>query len=409
MSQHERYRKATLELDSDGFSIHTFELAHQLSHEKYQKIRDFFFELQAKSADDAKTYEYDYIARNDDGSEKEKRSILRCTAFSDNGVTMSLEHNIGKKNGFVSYYLRIFVSPRRLIEPGSSYLGILAPTPDSIDKVAEKFREMFQDTIVPNNINDYHVARIDLCVNIRCDYKKLFREMLRVSRKMPAPPKFERKYRTTNTKGLNKAAKQEAKREDAKYNKHYLKWQCKSYELVIYDKTYQIRNFQADVDEEEYKYSVLRCELRLFRRVLRKIEKDCKLDSTKKLLKNMIQTSSEYLPNTFCQHFPTAHYRGIEDIERIIKQSDFQNDTKSKMIDLSKRLQRTQTVDKALAEMRDEGIVVDKKDILDHFRSLKINPVPLWKKFCAKEIPSVPMLLCRLKEGPRSIDYTLKK
>ena len=79
------------------------------------------------------------------------------------------------------------------------------------------------------------------------------------------------------------------------------------------------------------------------------------------------------------------------------------------MIDLSKRLQRTQTVDKALAEMRDEGIVVDKKDMLDRFRSLKVNPVPLWKKFCAKEIPSVPMLLCSLNKGPWSINYTLKK
>lgn len=67
---------------------------------------------------------------------------------------------------------------------------------------------MFEGTAFESDIDAYELKRVDLCVNVRCDNKKIFREIVRTIRKLPTPPKYERKL----SNGKDKS----------KINKHYL-------------------------------------------------------------------------------------------------------------------------------------------------------------------------------------------
>ena len=51
--------------------------------------------------------------------------------------------------------------------------------------MTKAFKELFHKTIFKKNMDDYKVSRVDFCTNIRCDSSKLFRELVRVLRKLP--------------------------------------------------------------------------------------------------------------------------------------------------------------------------------------------------------------------------------
>lgn len=77
------------------------------------------------------------------------------------------------------------------------------------------FKELFRGTKVPNDINDYDLWRPDMCVNIRCGKGKIFRELVRVFRKLLTPKKYTRVF-----------YQHEDKKKANEYNKHYLRFVC---------------------------------------------------------------------------------------------------------------------------------------------------------------------------------------
>lgn len=163
---------------------------------------------------------------------------------------------------FYSLMILMILNPRVLIEPGCSYLGILPPEKSSIKELEKAFKKLFAKTVFDNDINNYYLSRLGLCVNIRCDNNRLFRELVRVLRKLPTPPKYERKlYKHSDKKKVNR------------YNKHYLRFSCGTYELVIYDKTYQIREGNLILGYEKLSEGVLRFEVHCEREYIRRVEK----------------------------------------------------------------------------------------------------------------------------------------
>lgn len=72
------------------------------------------------------------------------------------------------------------------------------------------------------------------------DDKKTFREIVRVLRKQPASPKYKRVSR-----------KEKDKKKANKYNKHYIKFQCGTHGLIIYDKTYRMTEQGLQVAYED--------------------------------------------------------------------------------------------------------------------------------------------------------------
>lgn len=149
-----------------------------------------------------------------------------------------------------------------LIEPGCSYLGILPPEKSSIKKLRGSFSKLFDGTVFDNSIENYYISRVDLCTNIRCGSSKVFRELVRVLRKLPTPLKYKRRFYEHNDK-----------KKANRYNKHYLRFCIGTHELVIYDKTYQMRNGNLAIAYEKLSEDVLRFEVHCEWEYIRRAEK----------------------------------------------------------------------------------------------------------------------------------------
>lgn len=378
----ESKKTAVFELGPDRFSIHTFELSQELTKKQYHQMKDKLYRLQEQPGEEQWIYQ-------------EEKGRHCCIRFRKYGIRMiTLEHNKGE-NQFDSYFLRMIVNPRLLIEPGCSYLGILPPEESSMKKLKKAFKKRFEDTVFDNDINSYYLSRLGLCTNIRCDNKSLFRELVRVLRKLPTPPKYERKFFEHKGKISRKDVN--------KYNKHYLRFCCGTHELVIYDKTYQIRQGNLIVDYEGLPNGVLRFEVHCEREYIRKAAKKSNQSDTLSLLWQMVEESEERLCDHFSRCFADVEFAKMEKIERQIKESGFKKENKDAMRALASQLQRTQLVDKALEKMRKNG--VETSGVLDRFAKLGISPIPLRKKFCAESLPGPVKLLKHISDGVISVDY----
>ena len=109
----------------------------------------------------------------------------------------------------------------------------------------------------------------------------------------------------------------------------------------------------------------------------------------------------------FSRCFSDAKFMQIEELERKIKESKFKKKDKAAMQELVKRLQRIQSVDKALNKMRKVGFGTD--GLLDHFAQLGVSPIPLRKKFCAQSLPGPVELLRSVSEGEVKVEYVKAK
>lgn len=371
-----KHKTARFTLEPDGFSIHTFELSRKLKPTEYYAMKDQLYRQQEQS--DGKPWIH-----------KDSYGNHICQLYTDYGInSIKLEPNRLAD----TYYLRMVVNPRKLIDPKSSYIGILSPEKSSIKKLKRAFVELLQDTVFENDINAYQLTRVDLCTNIRCDNRKLFRELVRVLRKLPTPPKYERKF-----------YKHEDKKKANRYNKHYLRFVCKTHELVIYDKTYQMQECGLVVSYEKLPESVLRFEVHCKREYLRKVEKNSGQTDTDMLLWQLMQESEERIIKHFSRCFSDVRFVQMEEIERMIEQSAFKKANKDSMLELASRLQRMQSVDKALDKMEKAGY--DTSDLLERFDKLGISPIPLWKNFCAKELPGPVTLLRAVSDGELAVEY----
>ena len=106
------------------------------------------------------------------------------------------------------------VSPRKVIDPSASYIGIFPPEKSSITELQAAFHALLEQSAFNDQLDDYYFSRVDLCVNMRCDHKKIFREVVRVLRKLLTPSKYKRV-----------SHKEKDKKKASKYNKHYIKFQ----------------------------------------------------------------------------------------------------------------------------------------------------------------------------------------
>lgn len=372
----ESKKTAVFELESDRFSMHTFELSKQLTKHEYHEMKDTLYRNQKKLKE---VFIYEVY-----------KGHHHCSKYKEQGIRIYLEHN-ESENGFDTYFVRMIVNPRMLIEPGCSYLGILPPEKSRIEQIKMAFKKLFKGTVFDNDITSYYLSRLDLCTNIRCDNNRLFRELVRVLRKLPTPPKYERKF-----------YKHKNKKEANKYNKHYLRFHCGTHELIIYDKTYQIREGNLIIDYENLPEGVLRFEVHCERSYILRIEKEADTSDVLETLWLLVQESKDRIINHFSRCFSDVEFVQIEELEKRVKKSRFKKKKKA-MLELVNRLQRVQSVDKALDKMKKAKYDTD--GLLDRFAKLGISPIPLRKKFCAQSLPGPVKLLCSVSEGKVKVEY----
>ena len=374
-------RKARFMLESDGFSIHTFEISRKLTKSEWNYCKGKLYDQNQVSS---KICIY-----------QESKGVHRVSQYEANSLRITLEHAHDQEDSR-GYYVRMVVNPRKVIDPGASYIGIFPPEKSSITELQAAFHALLKSSAFNDQLDDYYLSRVDLCVNIRCDHKKIFREVVRVLRKLPTPPKYKRVSR-----------KEKDKKKANKYNKHYIKFQCGTHSLVIYDKTYQVTEQGLQVDYEDLPEGVLRFEVQYQRSVLRGLEKKLNTDNPSELLWYLMQKSEKRICKHFEQCFADVQFCQIEEIERRIMGSKYEDEIKQAMLEFTHRMQRKQSVDQVLEEMASEGFFVE--DLLRKVHKLGCSPIPLWKNFCTQQIPGPVSLLRMISEGEVVILYQKMK
>ena len=375
-----KIKTAAFTLEQDGFSLHTFEISYAFNWENYQQIMD-------------------YLKERADNWYRCKNGTLCFYCFSKYGVRINLTAGASKHNPT----MYMIINPRKMLDPDSSYLGILAPEKASIKKIDKRFTQLFENTPIPCKINQYLLNRVDLCVNMRIDNKKIFRELIRVLRKLPTPSGYER----SKKKAKYPDDKQEAKK-IREYNKHYLCYKREKDELVIYDKLYQMENESLRVGYEKLPEGLLRAELHCNRRVVWNLQKETELSKPLEQLSCLMEESKERLMKAFHDCFHQGVFLQYEELKRRIDQSHFKQKTKETMLQLCTDLRKKQSVDKALTSLEAKGAKTD--GLLKKFHKLGISPVPLWENFMASELPGpIELLEAVAHKGEYPVEYIITK
>lgn len=370
-------KTALLTLEPDKFSIHTFELSMQLTFKEWDAIKKKLYK--------------DRLIRKD----KEVKGLFRVSAYEKHGIRIAIgchEHS----SGYNGYAITLIVNPRKLIDPKSSYIGILPPKKESVDRLKSRFSDLFEGSVFEKDIDSYMLRRVDLCTNVRCDNKKIFREIVRVIRKLPTPPKYDRKLSTKKDK-----------KQSNKINKHTLRFSCGTHTLVIYDKTFQISDQGIKTDYETLPEGVLRFEVQYKRKMIRDLENETKTSKPSELLWKLIQESEARMIKHFSQCIADVSFCQLEEILRRIDNSHYKPKDRDALRKLAELMQRKQSVDVALDEMEDMGYETDR--VLSRFTKLGISPVPLWTRFCAEFIPGPVEILKQIGDGSIEIHYIKKK
>ena len=374
----QKHRKAEITLEPDGFSIHTFELSMKLSKSEWKECKQ---KLYAEQEESGEHWIY---------QDKQSGHYI-CTRYAAAGIRIRLEHNDTGK-GESTHFIRMIVNPRKLIYPQSEYLGILPPEEDSVELLEKAFRHLFRKTPFENNMRRYYLSRVDLCTNIRCNRKNVFRELVRLLRKTAAPKKYERKlYQHKNKKKANQ------------YNKHYIRIACGSQELVIYDKTYQMEENNLAVAYEGLPAGVLRIEVHYSRDKIKSIEKDASTDDPLDILWLLIQESKPRILKLVEKCYPPLEYLSSDEAQERIVQSRFKPHTRERMLTLLEEMRSRQTIDAALKWMEKQDMRT--KDLLEKFGELGINPIPLRKGYAASRMPSLTEIFSTISEEAISIDF----
>lgn len=367
----------TFRIEPDGFSIHTFELSKKVTNNDYKRMRERLYRQCPKGE----------VYRDRDWQGEGERH--RCRWFQRNGLRISLEKDV---HGQISTcYLRIAVNPRKLIDPNSSYLGILPPTEESVQEVSKTFFAVLRDSGLPCALDAYQLSRVDLCVNIRCDSTALFKELLRVTRKLPPPPKYER--------AIFKSADRKAA---SKYNRHHITLKHKTRELVIYDKTYQIVENGLLLDEEKLPKGVLRFEVHEQRERISKVEKELGTSSVTSLLCHYIGQSERIITRCFGRAYSDKKFMQPDRLRSLIH-AETDTAVRDGMARLAEVMVRVKTLKKGVKKIGKEGY--DAEAVLAQFARLGVSPVPLRKNFCAESMPGVSVLLERIARRNVQIWY----
>ena len=116
-----------------------------------------------------------------------------------------------------------------------------------------------------------------------------------------------------------------------------------------------------------------------------------------------MQASEHLITDHFARCFSDVRFLQMDDLTDTITKSSFKKKNKETMLELAARLQRMQSMDKALEKMEKAGYSTD--GLLDRFDALGISPIPLRKNFCARELPGPVELLRGVSDGELPVEY----
>ena len=341
-------------LTSDGYSYHTLELRYNPTDKAY---RDCFERLQQCS----KAQEL-YPQKDPDG----RIYAWRCNAFSQSGIQIFMTQ--GHQN-----LVALTINPRKLLDPASSYLGIVPPYQDTLEEIRDQFTKLMRKAGLPEDLDEWKLHRLDLCVNICWNRKGAAAELIRLMRVEDLTPSGFEKSTT-------------GQRHEVRYSNGQL-------ELVAYDKLLQMTR-EGLLKKERLPKSVLRVELRCGRAWLREFSQKKNRRTTTELIETLGKSSRELIITYAGKCMYGGMYRKLKEQLDVVESADgMKKKVRKRLKDILK-----EAGDFSLRHAR-HGLTDEQwKTCMNHFERLGIHPVPLRRKYPVKKLPSLLMILKTLDD-----------
>ncbi len=356
----------SLTLFGQSCSVHTFELSKCYRDcEEYQSIKK------------AARKQYDT---------GESGNRIDISEYQHKGIHISL---VDRDDGSGVVY--VTVNPQRLIHPGCSCGEIIAPKKKDWEKVSREFEKVFRKSPFPEEVDNCTVQRVDLCCNLQ-GKRSTLREYLRLLKKAGTPasaaqaPFYDKRM---------------SKKENRACGRDYFRLKHNSEYFVVYDKIKQATRCGLSGIEELPK-GLLRVELQLRRKALRKVKKQYCVQGIE-LIRHLADQSADRIMEKMASFFPQGVYYHRKSLQKRILISNYKWTLKHQMlqyIGLSKKYgedKATQIIKKRWHWSQGQY-----RNFREKFEMLGIQPVPLRKNFHGDTLPPLGTCLrCLLGENGR--------
>lgn len=381
---------------SDGYSFHTLELKAHPDSESFHDVLELLYKAAKKSKDSRYTT---YPLKE---YESETLKPHCSTMLSPHGILLYLTERI--KDDWHKYTIKAIVNPRKVLEPGCSYLGIAPTDVESLDRFQDEFTSLMRRYDLPEFLDEWTMTRLDLCVNLQLNKKKSAQGFCRLLQKDLLPPKLERVF------FFDPDADKELQKKQKDADRHSVCLENDSYGIVVYDKLYQakVEGLTESDSWHELPDSILRLELRCFRTYLKKLAEKEGLDSTSEQLYWMAQNSRELILKKVHQIFSGGTHYKPDIAKQIINDSKYHETTCEQLQWLINRTRYPFNLRQLEKGMRKKfelnpRAVVKRLEQLDN---LGIDLVPLRNDFYLDQLPSLPKILELLEDDSTSFKLT---
>lgn len=267
----------------EGFSFHTLELKliFRAGDAAFQRIMRHLEQMSS----DKEFYELSIYGEG----------RFFCGHFFEHGIRIYLSR-LDERD-----IIKLVINPRKLIDPKAHYLGIMLCDDRSFDRMEKKFAATMEKIGLPTNMNDWTLTRMDLCVNLIFDRKKLPCQIIELIRRGPVIKGFHKEdwvtYYSAKPIGENAALK-----------KHSVKFENQSMAFVAYDKCYQMKQEDLPLPKEMRPRGILRLELQCKKDWIKKEAVKHGYTKTTEKIRFLAQNSRHHLRTYARKLLPAGEY-----------------------------------------------------------------------------------------------------
>lgn len=367
--------KDVLTLTSEGYSYHTLELNWNPTNTQFEKTYQYFQNI-------SKHHEFYSLKQY-------QNTCTFCGALTAHGIRIYLTKTKHKN------VVKLIVNPRRLIDTNASYLGIMPPDSDALERLEEEFTDCMRKVHLPEFLEEWKLTRLDLCVNVLWNKKKGPHELIRLIRKWPAPAGYVKDDFDGTDAGKHRRGVK---------NTHIVKYSNDSLALVIYDKVYQIKKEKLAREGEQIPKGILRIELQCKKPWLKAYGKERHITDPRDLIASLAWDSRDLI----CRYAETlcrggTHYKLDAMEEELYREKWIRKKTRKRMLRIAECLRDSKRAEQALEEI--ELSEKQLRTCLKHFKRLDIHPVALRDDYPLDRVPSLPALLQELEEDDTKLRF----
>ncbi len=348
----------SIHLTNDEYSFHTIELKFHPDRQSFYRLLDRLYQSDKNNHHNTLTYKISKY-------QTEAVKPYCSTTLSEHGILLYLTEST--HNRIHIFTVKVVVNPRKVLNSDCDLIEIAPSDKDSLQNFEDKFDSLMHPYKM--HLSDATLTRIDLCVNIQLNNKELAKELYRLLHKNLPPHKLKQIY------FYDPLDSKEDQEEQKQIDKHSICLKNDSYQIVVYDKLFQIKTMRLEDSDTWGKLpeGLLRLELRCSRSYIKKLLDTKELKTPLDQIHWLASHSQEIVLKKINQIFNSGTYYRPNKAGKIISGSSFHKKTREQlswMIErmrypftreqLEKNLQeqfhlRPRTVEKRLERYRNSG------------------------------------------------------